>query len=441
MSVQFTKIRKSLTVTMVFVLFLLPLLTIKPGSAEAAGPMLGLNVKSAILVEATTGKILYKYNENQAFPPASMTKMMTEYLLLDSIKKGKVKWDQTVVTDEYGALLGKNDGSSVLLAQGDQHTVRQLYEAMAIYSANDATVMLAKTVAGTEEEFVKLMNQKAKEFGMEQTHFATATGYPLADLKQFAPPSATGDNVMSARDAAILAKELLTNHPEILQTTSTPRKMFREGTPQALKMDNWNWMLPGLVSYYPGVDGLKTGHTDAAKFCFTGTAQRNGIRFITVVMGADSELKRFSETKKLLDYAFSTYSMKQLLPANSVVPGGEKAKVIRGTSKEVPVVTSKEVLYPMQSGEEKTYKLKAEVKEATAPVKKGQALGTVTVTGANGKTDEFLRPSDQKKAGGVLVAQEDVEEAGWLRLTFRAIGQFFGSVFSGIGNTVKGWVS
>lgn len=441
MSMYMKQIKKPLALALALLMFFLPIFMINPGQAQAVSPALNLDVKSAIMVEATTGKILYKYNENQALPPASMTKMMTEYLVLDAIKKKKITWDQKVTVDDYGAFLGKSGSSGVYLAKGDVHTVKELYEAMAIYSANDATVMLAETVAGSENEFVKLMNQKAKEFGMTQTYFANSTGLPLADLKAFAPESADRDTVMSARDAAILAKELITQHPEVLETTKIPRKIFREGTPQALKMDNWNWMLPGLVKQYKGVDGLKTGHTNAAGFCFTGTAERNGVRLITVVMGTKSFVSRFTETSKLLDYGFSNYKMQPLLAQGAQISGGENAKVNKGTAKEVAAVTSKQVLYPVKKGEEGAYKPKAVLQEVTAPVKQGQAVGYVKVVGPNGKSDEFLRPIDEQKAGGTLVAKEEVEEAGWLRLAFRAFFGFIGDIFSSLGNMIKGWFS
>ncbi|MED0708215.1 D-alanyl-D-alanine carboxypeptidase family protein [Aneurinibacillus aneurinilyticus] len=436
------QMKKPIMLALAFLVFFVPiLLTVNTGQAQAAAPVLNLDVRSAIMIEAKTGKILYKYNENQAFPPASMTKMMTEYLVLDAIQKKKLSWDQKVTVDEYGAFLGKSKTSGVLLALNEVHTVKELYDAMAIYSANDATVMLAKTVAGSESEFIKLMNKTAKEFGMTQTYFATSTGLPLADLKQFASESATGENMMSARDSAILAKELLTRYPELLETTKIPHKTFREGTSRPLKMDNWNWMLPGLVKQYAGVDGLKTGHTNAAGFCFTGTGERNGVRLITVVMGAKSFLSRFTETSKMLDYGFTNYKMQPLLKKGAQVPGGEMAKVDRGTDKEVAALASQDVLYPVKAGEEGVYKPKAVVKQVTAPIKQGQEVGSIKIVGSNGKADEFLRPIDEQKAGGTLVAKDEVEEVGWIRLAFRSFFGFIGDIFSGLGNMIKGLFS
>ena len=241
------KQKKLISVTLSAALFCIPLFSAKKANAEGTNPTLNLNVRSAILVEASSGKILYKSNEDVPYAPASMTKMMTEYIVLEAIKQNKIKWDDKVVADDYAAFLGKPGGSSVLLAKGDVHTIKELYEAMAIYSANDATALLAEKVGGTEENFVKIMNDKAKKFGMTNTHFATSTGFPLNELGQFAPPSTNGDNKMSARDAAILAKELITTYPELLETTKIPKKIFREGQKNPLRMDNWNWMLPPLV--------------------------------------------------------------------------------------------------------------------------------------------------------------------------------------------------
>ncbi|WCK54535.1 D-alanyl-D-alanine carboxypeptidase [Aneurinibacillus sp. Ricciae_BoGa-3] len=437
MSIPLTKLKKMLAVFMACLLMTIPLMSIQSGKAEAAAPALNLKVKSAILVEASTGKILYKYNENQAFPPASMTKMMTEYLLWQAIQNHKVSWDQVITADDYAAYIAKAGGSSsaVLLASGEKHTLRELYEGMAIYSANDATVLIAETIAGTEENFVKEMNKKAKEFGMTQTHFATASGFPVKELGKFAPPAPNGDNMMSARDAAILAKKLITTYPDVLKTTSIPKKMFRTGA-RPFRMDNWNWMLPGLVQAYPGVDGLKTGHTDEAKFCFTGTAQRNGVRLIAVVMGADSMLSRFGETKKLFDYGFSNYKMQPLANKGTSIKGSENAPVQSGKDTTVPAVTSQNVLYPIQIGEENKYQLKGSLQTLQAPVKKGQAIGSVMVVGPNGQAEDFLTPADQQKAGGTLVAQNDVDKGSWIRLAFRSLFHGIGSLFGSLGHMI-----
>jgi len=423
-----------------FLVFTLALLFVTPSTpyASAASAGINLNVKSAIMVEASTGKILFKMNESEALPPASMTKMMTELLVLEAIKNGTKKWDDKVKTSEYGHFMGRYGGSRVYLGMGEERTIKELYEAMAIYSANDATVMLAETLAGTEENFVKMMNQKAQELGMQGTHFVTSSGFPAEELGEFSP-SDTSEHVMSAKDAAILAREIITKFPEALQISSIPKKWFREGESGQVKMDNWNWMLPELVYGYEGVDGLKTGHTDAAGYCFTGTAERNGIRLITVVMGAGSEAERFGETRKLLDYGFSNFKMLSMLPKGQTIDGFEKAEVKKGTELSVEAVPEKEMVLPVRVGDENNYKPVVKFNEVMAPVEKGQAIGKVTVeyTGQDGF--EFLRPGDEQAAQINMVANQEVEKASWIRLFFRAINQFIGGIFGGIVDTISGW--
>ena len=247
---------------------------------------LDINAGAAILVEASTGKILYAKNEDAALGIASMTKMMSEYLLFEAIHDKKITWDQEQTISEFVHQVSIDMSlSNVPLNAGTKFTIEELYEAMAIYSANGATIAIAEAIAGSETEFVKMMNNKAKELGLENYQFVNSTGLNNRDLKG-KHPEGTGpddENVMSARSTAELAVRLLADYPEVLETTSTPVKEF-PGMPGEMK--NWNWMLPGLIFEYPGVDGLKTGTTDFAGYCFTGTALRDDLRVITVIMDA-----------------------------------------------------------------------------------------------------------------------------------------------------------
>ena len=418
---------------------LLFLFTITPYHRADAAPIgINLEVRSAIMVEASTGRVLYKMNETVALPPASMTKMMTELLVLEYIKNGKIKWDDKVRTSEYGHWMGKYGGSRVFLALGEERTVLELYEAMAIYSANDATVMLAEYIAGTEENFVHMMNKKAAELGMDTAHFVTSSGYPADELGQYRP-NIEGDHVMSAKDAAILAREIITKYPEALEISKIPKKVFREGESNPVLMANWNWMLPGLVYQFDGVDGLKTGHTDAAKYCFTGTAVKNGMRLITVIMGAENEAKRFGETQKLMTYGFNNYSMETLVGKDQPLEGATEAEVKKGKELKVPVVPEKALVFPVRPDEKDQYKPVVNLNEVIAPVEKGQAIGNVTVEYTGEDVNEYLRPGDEKSASVNLVAQDQVEEAGWIRLFFRAIKNFIGGIFGGLVDKVTGW--
>ncbi|GAA4706423.1 D-alanyl-D-alanine carboxypeptidase family protein [Brevibacillus fulvus] len=415
----------------VFTLFWLGTSLQAANAAEAVQPNLQLAVKSAILVEASTGKILYSNNPDIALPPASMTKMMTEYLVLEALKQKKITWDEKVPVSEYAFYIAKmSDSAGVYLNLGEEFTVQELYKAMAIASANDATVLLAEKVGGSEANFVAMMNKKAQELGMKTAFFATASGLPANELGPYSPKGIDKDNVMSARDAAILARALITDFPEALEYSKIPRLTFREGTENPLKKANYNWMLPGLPNEYAGVDGLKTGYTDQAKYCFTGTAIRDGIRLISVVMGTESETKRFVETQKLLDYGFSNFKLTKVQEKDSAIKGFETAPVKKGVELSVPAVAENDIQLVSKIGEEKNYQPTVTFNDLTAPIKKGQVIGQV-VYQAKGITDEYLRPEDAQKSGYNLVAAQDVEEASWIRLLFRSIFEFISNMLGG----------
>jgi len=405
----------------------------KTGSVPTA-ESLGLNVKSAVLMEASTGKILLSVNSDDALPPASMSKMMTEYLVSDYVKKGKLKWDDEVTVSENAAA---QIGSRVFLAAGDKHTVLDLYKAMAIGSANDASVALAEQIGGTEKDFVKLMNAKAKEFGMKTAHFANSTGLNVADMPEASRPEDGKETIMSAMDTAILARHIVEDHPDFKDVTSIQSFKFRPTDKDPVV--NWNWMLESNSSItnfkayaYPGLDGLKTGHTEAAGECFTGTAERNGMRLISVVMGTTSQPERFKQTKKVLDYGFDNFEVKQIIGAKSAVSGLATIPVVKGAATEVPVVTDAAVNVVVPKGTEPknvTYTV-AQSDEAarTAPIAASKALGTITYTY---KSDSIAQ--DQVTTVN-LIAAEPVEKGSWLRLFFRSIGDLFGDLFDSVKN-------
>ncbi|MFA1782605.1 D-alanyl-D-alanine carboxypeptidase [Bacillus velezensis] len=414
--------------------------------AEAAGnDPIDVNASAAIMIEASSGKILYSKNADKRLPIASMTKMMTEYLLLEAIKEGKVKWDQTYTPDDYVYEISQDNSlSNVPLRKDGKYTVKELYQAMAIYSANGAAIAVAEILAGTETKFVAEMNAKAKELGMTNYDFKNATGLVNEDLhgKQPQGEGVKEESEVSAKDMALLADRLITDYPEVLETTSIAKTKFRAGTDDEMDMPNWNFMLKGLVSEYPGVDGLKTGSTDSAGSCFTSTAQRNGMRVITVVLDAKGNLHtgRFDETKKMLDYAFnSNFSMKDLYPEGSQVKGHKTIDVEKGKDKQVDIVTDKALSIPVKSGDEKNYKAEVTLdkKEITAPVKKGTKVGTLTVTYKGSDKDYgFLK---SKKFSVNLVTKNDVDKANWFVQMMRGIGGFFSGIWNSAVDTVTGW--
>jgi D-alanyl-D-alanine carboxypeptidase (penicillin-binding protein 5/6) len=405
-----------------------------PAMAAAQQENLQLDAGSAILMELETGQILYEYNADEALPPASMSKMMTEYLVLDAVKSGQISWDDVVTVRENAASV---IGSRIFLAEGDKHTVRELYIAMAIASANDASVALAEFIAGTEENFAQRMNEKAREIGLsEQAHFINATGLNRADMKEkFRPQSIQGETLLTAKDTALLALNLLRDHPEALEFSSITQHKFRARDDKP--MTNLNWMLEDWEGIsqalrkfaYPGMDGLKTGHTKEAGYCFTGTAERDGMRLISVVMNTKSEEKRFEETRKLMDYGFNNFQKKTVLAAKSEIDELKTVKISKGVKTEVPVVVESGVALVMRNGDsDEQIEISVEPlaeEQLVAPIKQGDVVGTVKVT--------YNGPVPVEKQVN-LVAAADVEKGSWIRLFFRAVKNFFGDLFLGIKN-------
>ncbi|WP_253504704.1 D-alanyl-D-alanine carboxypeptidase family protein [Paenibacillus xylanexedens] len=394
---------------------------------------LGLEVRSAVLMEASTGQILLNVDADKAMPPASMTKMMTEYIVAEQVKQGKFGWDDIVTVKKNAA---QSIGSRIFLAEGDQHTVKDLYIAMAVGSANDATVALAEHVAGSEEAFVKMMNDEAKRMGMKDTFFINSSGLDRADMPADFRPAEDKETVMSALDAAILCRYIIMDHPDYTEFTTIQSYKFRPN--DKAPIINYNWMLEAnknitnFKSYaYEGLDGMKTGHTTNAGNNFTGTAERNGMRLISVVMGTDSESARFRETKKVLDYGFNNFEVKQAVAGKTKVTGWEAVPLKKGKETTVPVVTDNAVSFVVPKGTQNLdVTFKANVTEAdklVAPLKAGTKVGTVTYT----YKAEGIEP--QEKTVNLITAEE-AEKGGWFRLFFRAVKDFFVDLFDGIKN-------
>jgi len=397
-----------------------------PASTDNNNP-LGLNVQgAAILMDAKTGQILYEMNADEALPPASMTKLMTEYIVLEEVKAGRQSWD-TVVTASKAAASTPPDGSQIYLAEGDQHPLKDLYIAMAVGSANDATIALADHIAGSEQAFVEKMNETAKKLGLSTAHFTSATGL-------------LATTVISAKDLAKFSRALLLQHPEFLDYSKISTYKFRDRDTKP--MVNWNWMLeshkdnpetPSLKKFsYPGLDGMKTGYISAAGYCFAGTAIRGDTRLISIVMNTKTKESRFRETAKLLDYGFNEFERKTVIAPKSAVENANTVKLKKGVSTEVPVITRSDVTFLVKKGSEpKVEQTKLELQsddELTAPITKEQKLGTVTYT--------YTDPASGQKVDSTvdLIAAEDVEKGSWWRLMFRAVKDFFVGLFKGIVN-------
>ena len=420
-------------------MLLLSMMAIAPATTNAAED-LGLTVDAAILIDADSGKILYEQNASAPLGIASMTKMMTEYLLLDAIDAGTVSWDQQYRVTEYTHKLSHDRTlSNVPLRADGTYTIKELYEAMAIYSANAATIAIAETIAGTETEFLKLMNKKAEELGLEDYKFVNSTGLNNANL-QGMHPSGTGEsdeNVMPARSVAKLAYHLLKDHPEMLETAKIPKKVFREGTDDAINMSNWNFMLPGLVYGYEGVDGLKTGTTDFAGHSFTGTAKRGDTRLIAVVMkavdskGVGSYKARFDAAAKLFDYGFGQFTKQEVLPVNYTFEEQKSLPVTKGKEDEVKIAVKEPISIMVKSSEKDLYvpTLALEKDELEAGVEANQVVGKVIIERTDGSDYGYIDGSD---ISADVVTTESVERAGKMALFFQGIGNFFGNLWSGV---------
>ena len=412
---------------------------------------LGIHVDGAILIDADTGKILYEENADTPLGIASMTKMMTEYILFEAIEEGKVSWDQEYkVTDYTYAISQDRRLSNVPLRRDGTYTIRELYEALAIYSANAATIAIAETIAGTETEFLKLMDAKAEELGLVDYKFVNSTGLNNEYL-QGMHPQGTGvkdENIMPAKSVALLAYHLMKDYPKVLETTKINSKIFREGTSDAIKMDNWNFMLPGFVYEYEGVDGLKTGTTDFAGHSFTGTAKRGDKRLISVVMkavdanGVGSYKARFDATRALFDYGFSQFSEEELLPAGYQFEKQKTLPVLKGKEKTVGIEVKEPIRAMIKSNEKDLYEPRLVIDESLlkdgaleAPIKKGTVVGHVELVKKEGEDYGFV---DSKNLNMNVVVTEDVDKAGWFALMMSAIGNFFVGIWDSATGFVKG---
>lgn len=431
------KSMKRLALLLVMQMLILTAMPFAALAAEEAASSVGtvsLEAKSAVLMDAETGQIIYSIDADTPYPPASMSKMMTEYLVLEEIAKGNLKWDDEVVASRNAATTTP-EGSRVALAEGEVHSVENLFIAMAVGSANDASIALGERIAGSEEEFVKLMNEKARELGLTNSRFINATGLGRDDLRpEYRPKSIDGETMMSAMDSAKLARALLLDHPEVLKYTSIPNYKFRERDKGELI--NFNWMLEANKSVtnfrqfaYDGLDGMKTGHTKEAGYTFTGTASRGDMRLVSVVMKTDSKEKRFFETRKLLDYGFSNFEKKTIVPAKLELEALNSVPIKKGVKKSVPLVTEAGMTVLAKKGTtQDKVTITAEVvdeEKLIAPIEKGTVLGMATVIYQDDENHTMEKQIP-------LIALEDVEKAGWFRLFFRAIRTFFANAFDSI---------
>ncbi|WP_079710054.1 D-alanyl-D-alanine carboxypeptidase family protein [Paraliobacillus ryukyuensis] len=442
------RIKTSVYFVFAFVIFLT---SIGFSPLQVAAADLDLKAESAILIDGETGQILFAKNADIKLPPASMTKMMTEYLTMEAIKNETITWEtETGISNYAYRISGDSSSSGIGLRQDKQYTVKDLYEAMAINSDNAASIALAELIAGSEGEFVKMMNQKAEELGMKEYEFVNTTGLSNSDLGEDHPAGTdpNADNLLSARAAALLAYHLVNDYPESLEYSSQLTDELDGRTTQ-----NWNWMLPWnndnfAQYYYEGIDGLKTGHTDAAGYTFTGTAERDGRRLISVVMKTDSIGARFEQTKKLMDYGFNQFSKQELYPAGYQIEDESTLNVSKGKEDTVEVESKNAITATVKNGEEEAYSVNYRLNEdlldedgnLIAPVEKGQVVGTMELIYTGSEANGYITGDGQTQSVD-LVATTAVEKSNWFMLALGAIGDFFGNIFTSVKDTVVGWFS
>ena len=309
---------------------------------------------SATLMEKETGTVLFAKDEHAKLEPASVTKVMTILLTMEAIDSGQLSYNTVITASAHACSMG---GSQIWLKENEQMTVSDMLKAVCVVSANDCAVALAEQIAGSEEAFVERMNQRAKELGMNDPTFQTAPGLPAAG------------HVTSAHDIALMSRELMKNHPDIRQYTTIWMDTLRDGQSQLVNTNK-------LIRFYEGATGLKTGSTDAAGYCLSGTAERDGMELIAVIMKDATSAQRFEDAKSLLSYGFSTYTLKNVAPEAPLAP----VPVELGTQATVqPVLGEGTSLLLKKSKAEELRQTVTLAESVPAPVEKGDRLGTLTV--------------------------------------------------------------
>ena len=345
---------------------------------------LTLDAPSALLMEKQTGTVLFAKDEHTPREPASVTKVMTLLLTMEAIDSGALSYDDTVTGSAHAASMG---GSQIWLKEGEQMRVEELIKAVCVVSGNDAAVALGEHLAGSEEAFVARMNERAKELGMNDTHFVNCTGLP-AD-----------GHVTSAYDIALMSRELIWHHPDIRRFTTIWMDSLRDGQSMLVNTNK-------LIRFYPGATGLKTGSTSSAKYCISATAEKDGMELIAVVLGGSTSDKRFSDAKVLLNYGFASYSLVTVTP-ESPLPA---VPVTLGTQKTVQSVLSPDNALLLEKNRAGGLTQSLTLPESVeAPIEAGEPLGTLDIFSSDGTLLVSLP----------LLAGESVARVTWWQLFCR----------------------
>ena len=365
-----------------FCLFLLLFLLIPKVYANNESNVIP-NAKSGMLIEASTGQIIFEKNKDEKVAVASMTKMVAQILILENIESGNLKWDEMITISSNASGMG---GSQIYLQTGEKMSIRDLMKGITMASANDATVAMAERIAGTEDNFVKMMNDKVKKMGLKNTVFKNSTGLD------------ENGHYSSAYDMSVIARELL-KHEEILKFSSVYEDYLRVDTPNKFWLVNTN----KLVRFYEGADGLKTGFTDAAKYCMAVTAKRDNMRLIAIVLGENSGKVRNQETMELLDYGFNLYKVDLIKDKNDII--GE-LKVDKANKDKIEVYSKDDItILGKKSDVSLNYDIELKMNDVKLPLKKNSVVGKITVKSGNKNIKEID-----------AIVKEDISKISYINL-------------------------
>lgn len=376
---------------------------VSPINASAAPEV---DAAGAMLVDVTTGQILYSKDEDAMLPPASITKLMTAFLVREAIESGELSWNEEVTPSETALALTRKPGLARIPLVNKPYTVKELYDVALIRSANEAAVTLAEAVAGSEDAFVQQMNERATELGMTQTTFANASGLDSRSAGR------AGENLTSANDLMMLARAYLTKFPDVLDVT---KQAFVDI--DGVRFEATNRMLAGRDLAYSGMLGFKTGTTDDAGYCFVGVSTRDGRTVLSVVLGAKTDDGRYAATQALHEFAYRDFVMTPILRTGEIVP--ERVFVAEGEVETASVRTTSAFEVLVEKGQtvpEPIYDLP----DTKAPLAVDRQVGTVTI-----KLSDSVRYLDGEQPPiGTLVTAEAVKTASFLTRVSRALADF-----------------
>lgn len=362
-------------------------------SVQAAQTDFSIAAKSAVLMEPFSGKILFEQDAHQRLAPASVTKVMTMLLILEAVDAKRITWDEKITTTAIAAGMG---GSQIYLKEGEEMTLDEMFKAIAVVSANDASTAVAEHLYGTDEDFVIAMNQRARQLGLKDTHFANETGLP------------DPEHYSSAYDLAVISRELL-KHPVIFKYTSIWMDSLRNGE---FKLRNTN----ELIRVYRGADGLKTGHTAEAKFSLAATAKKGNFRLLSVIMGAETNTIRIAQSKRLLDYGYRNYQWKEIHPSNQTIG---RVYIKEAQTEMIPVKVKNDFGVVVERGKDQLVDTQIIPKtKLIFPIKQGQQIATIEAD-INGK----------KLGRAGLYATATVKKANILTRSWRWLRDIFKGMF------------